>query len=136
MAGQTRTRFAPSPTGDLHLGGAWTALASWVVARTAGGAHLLRVEDLDPPRVVRGARERIEEDLMWLGLDWDEPPVLQSERSWAYEQALAKLEAANLVYPCDCSRAEIARAASAPHEGEETVYPGSRNAAIAIRGDR
>jgi glutamyl-tRNA synthetase len=94
------------------------------VARRVGGAHLLRVEDLDPPRIVRGAHERIEEDLAWLGLDWDGSPVLQSERSAAYEVALARLEAAGLVYPCDCSRAEIARAASAPHEGEETVYPG------------
>jgi glutamyl-tRNA synthetase len=124
LAEPIRTRFAPSPTGDLHLGGAWTALASWVVARRAGGASLMRTEDLDPPRVVRGARERIEEDLLWLGLDWDEPPVRQSERSVAYEAAVAKLQAAGLIYPCDCSRAELARAASAPHEGEEVVYPG------------
>ena len=123
MAG-TRARFAPSPTGDLHLGGAWTALASWVVARRAAGASLLRIEDLDPPRVVRGARERIEEDLRWLGLDWDEAPILQSERGAAYDAAIARLDAAGLVYPCDCSRAELARAASAPHEGEEAVYPG------------
>ncbi len=85
---------------------------------------MLRIEDLDRPRVVRGARERIEEDLLWLGLGWDEPPIAQSERTAAYEGALARLEAQGLVYPCDCSRAEIARAASAPHEGEETVYPG------------
>jgi glutamyl-tRNA synthetase len=120
-----RTRFAPSPTGDLHLGGAWTALASWVVARRAPeGASLLRFEDLDLARVVPGSRGRIEEDLLWLGLDWDEAPVAQSERSAHYEQAVATLAARGLVYPCDCSRAEIARAASAPHEGEEAVYPG------------
>jgi glutamyl-tRNA synthetase len=120
-----RTRFAPSPTGDLHLGGAWTALASWVLARREpGGTHVLRVEDLDPPRVVAGSEERIEEDLRWLGLDWDGPPMRQSERSAAYEAAIAALAARGLVYPCDCSRAEIARAASAPHAGEETVYPG------------
>jgi glutamyl-tRNA synthetase len=119
-----RTRFAPSPTGDLHLGGAWTALASWVVARRAGGESALRVEDLDVPRVVSGSRERIEEDLRWLGLDWDGAPVLQSDRLALYDRALAQLSDAGLVYPCDCSRAEIARAASAPHEGEETVYPG------------
>src|SRR6201985_1690135 len=88
-----RTRFAPSPTGDLHLGGAWTALASWVVARRAGGATLLRHEDLDTARVVAGSRERIEEDLLWLGLDWDEPPVMQSERTALYEEALARLSA-------------------------------------------
>jgi glutamyl-tRNA synthetase len=124
MAAAVRTRFAPSPTGDLHLGGAWTALASWVVARRAGGRHVLRVEDLDAARVVRGAEQRILEDLRWLGLDWDEEPVRQSERAALYEAAIARLAAQGLVYPCDCSRAEIARAASAPHPGEEAVYPG------------
>ncbi len=120
-----RTRFAPSPTGDLHLGGAWTALASWVVARCAPtGASLLRIEDIDVPRAVAGSRERIEEDLRWLGLEWDEEPVLQSARGDAYTQAIDALAARGLVYPCDCSRAELARAASAPHEGEEVVYPG------------
>ena len=121
-----RTRFAPSPTGDLHLGGAWTALASWVVARhtAPAGASLLRVEDLDTPRVIRGARARIEEDLLWLGLNWDEEPVQQSARGSLYERAVATLSARGLVYPCDCSRAELARTASAPHEGEEAVYPG------------
>jgi glutamyl-tRNA synthetase len=109
----------------LHLGGAWTALASWVVARSdPGGAHVLRVEDLDPPRVVAGAEARIEEDLRWLGLDWDGAPARQSERAAHYEAAIAALAAKGLVYPCDCSRAEIARVASAPHPGEETVYPG------------
>lgn len=122
----TRTRFAPSPTGDLHLGGAWTALASWVVARReAGGKHVLRVEDLNPPRVVVGSEARILEDLRWLGLDWDEGPTRQSERTVAYEHAIERLAAKGLVYACDCSRAEIARAASAPHAGEETVYPGT-----------
>jgi len=119
-----RTRFAPSPTGDLHLGGAWTALASWVVARSRGGAVALRIEDLDTARVVDGAQARIEQDLRWLGLDWDEAPVRQSERTALYERALAALDARGLVYRCDCSRAEIARAASAPHAGEESVYPG------------
>jgi glutamyl-tRNA synthetase len=119
-----RARFAPSPTGDLHLGGAWTALASWVVARRASGVSLLRIEDLDAARVVPGARARIEEDLRWLGLDWDEQPVQQGERGALYERAVASLAGHGLVYPCDCSRAEVARAASAPHEGEETVYTG------------
>jgi glutamyl-tRNA synthetase len=113
------TRFAPSPTGDLHLGGAWTALASWALARAAGGRTVLRVEDIDTPRVVRGSAERILEDLEWLGFDWDEGPVYQSQRTALYEEALAKLD----TFPCDCSRAEIARAASAPHESE-AVYPG------------
>jgi glutamyl-tRNA synthetase len=120
-----RTRFAPSPTGDLHLGGAWTALASWVLARRSRGAHVLRVEDLDPPRVVAGSAARIEDDLRWLGLDWDEGPVLQSARGALYEEAIATLASQGLVYPCDCSRAEIARVASAPHPGEEAIYPGS-----------
>jgi glutamyl-tRNA synthetase len=119
------TRFAPSPTGDLHLGGAWTALASWVWARRVDGGCLLRVEDIDRPRVVRGARDRIEEDLAWLGLGWDGAPWLQSERTGAYEAAVERLAAADLVYPCDCSRAEVSRVASAPHEGEELVYPGT-----------
>jgi glutamyl-tRNA synthetase len=121
-----RTRFAPSPTGDLHLGGAWTGLASWVVARRAAppGVSLLRIEDLDTARVVPGSRARIEEDLLWLGLDWDEEPLEQSARAALYERALATLAARGLVYPCDCSRAELARAASAPHAGEEAVYPG------------
>lgn len=122
------TRFAPSPTGDLHLGGVWTALASWALARAVGGRTLLRVEDIDTPRVVEGAAERILSDLRWLGFDWDEGPVYQSARTSVYEASLARLEAAGLTYPCDCSRAEIARAASAPHageEGKEALYPGT-----------
>lgn len=120
-----RTRFAPSPTGDLHLGGAWTALASWVWARRAGGEFVVRVEDLDPARTVDGSEARILEDLRWLGLDWDGPLIRQSDRSAFYESALGTLFRDDLVYPCDCSRAEIARAASAPHGGEEVVYPGT-----------
>ncbi len=119
-----RTRFAPSPTGDLHVGGVWTALASWATARAAGGATVLRMEDIDTPRVVRGSAVRIEEDLAWLGFDWDERHT-QSERTKIYEDAIAALDARGLVYPCDCSRAEIARVASAPHAGEEVVYPGT-----------
>jgi glutamyl-tRNA synthetase len=121
-----RTRFAPSPTGDLHLGGAWTALASWVTAhREPEGVVVLRVEDIDPPRVVAGAAARIQDDLRWLGLTWDEGPYWQSARSERYERAIEKLTAKGLVYPCDCSRADIARSASAPHPGEELVYPGT-----------
>ncbi|MBS2019618.1 MAG: tRNA glutamyl-Q(34) synthetase GluQRS [Deltaproteobacteria bacterium] len=120
-----RTRFAPSPTGDLHFGGAWTALASWALARAGGGATVLRVEDIDTPRVVRGSAARILEDLAWLGLDFDEVTSPQSERGALYDAALARLAAKGLTYPCDCSRAEIARVASAPHAGEELVYPGT-----------
>ncbi|MBX3191355.1 MAG: tRNA glutamyl-Q(34) synthetase GluQRS [Labilithrix sp.] len=132
-----RTRFAPSPTGDLHVGGAWTALASWALARGARGASgtVLRVEDIDTPRVVAGAAARIADDLAWLGFDWsegawgaaggDHAPYIQSERTRIYDDALAKLAAAGLTYPCDCSRAEISRVASAPHAGDEIVYPGT-----------
>jgi glutamyl-tRNA synthetase len=132
-----RSRFAPSPTGDLHVGGAWTAIASWALARAGGGTTVLRVEDIDTPRVVSGAAARIEEDLAWLGLDWDEGPArgglhapyTQSERASLYDERLAELEAAGLTYLCDCSRAEISRVASAPHVGEEIIYPGTcRNA--------
>jgi glutamyl-tRNA synthetase len=128
-----RVRFAPSPTGDLHVGGAWTALAAWVLARSQAGRTVLRVEDIDAPRVVPGSKERIARDLDWLGLDWDEgpdasgpyAPYTQSQRLDVYEDALARLTAQGLTYPCDCSRTEIARAASAPHAGEEMVYPGT-----------
>lgn len=132
----TRTRFAPSPTGDLHLGGAWTALASWTLARRRRGKTVLRMEDLDRPRVRAGAAERIEDDLAALGLDWDEgpreggscAPYTQSERAALYEAALAELARKGLLYPCDCSRKEIAERAaseaSAPH-GAELRYPGT-----------
>ena len=133
---RARTRFAPSPTGDLHLGGAFTALASWWLARRSGadGTTVLRVEDIDRPRVVAGAEERQHEDLAWMGLDWDEEPgcargdagpYRQTDRLALYDAALADLTALGRSYPCDCSRAEIARVASAPHNGEEITYPGT-----------
>jgi glutamyl-tRNA synthetase len=129
-----RGRFAPSPTGDLHVGSATTALVAWLSARAAGGALALRVEDIDRPRVVAGSEARQLDDLRWLGLDWDEGPGVggphapyrQSERSDRYEAALAHLAARGLLYYCDCSRAEIARVASAPHAGDEGPrYPGT-----------
>lgn len=137
MSPRARTRFAPSPTGDLHVGGAYVALASWVLARRAAGAFVVRVEDLDSLRVVPGSEARILEDLAWLGLDADEGPgasgsfcgsygpYAQSARASRYDAALATLARKGDTYPCDCSRAEIARAASAPHAGEEVVYPGT-----------
>jgi len=103
------------------VGGAWVALASYVLARAARGALVLRVEDLDTARVVPGSQESILEDLAWLGLGWDEGPFAQGARAPIYEAAVARLP----TYPCDCSRAEIARVASAPHTGEELVYPGT-----------
>lgn len=129
-----RGRLAPSPTGELHLGGAATFLAAWLDARSLGGSLVMRVEDIDGPRVVAGSEGRILADLRWLGLDWDEGPDVgggsgpyrQSERQGRYEEALARLASSGQTYLCDCSRAEIARVASAPHAGEEGPrYPGT-----------
>jgi len=122
-----RGRFAPSPTGRLHLGHARTALVAWIRARQQGGSIVMRMEDLDPPRVVEGAAEWIYADHEWLGLDWDEGPYLQSERHGRYERALERLTEAGAVYPCTCSRKEIAAVASAPHGAEELGirYPGT-----------
>lgn len=121
-----RGRFAPSPTGRLHLGNVRSALLGWLQARSAGGEFLLRIEDLDPDRSKPEHTEGIFEDLRWLGLDWDGPVMKQSERGAAYEAALSQLKRAGRVYPCWCSRQDIARAASAPHVGEDgPVYPGT-----------
>jgi len=132
--GSYRGRYAPSPTGPLHLGNARTALLSWLAARAAGGTYLMRIEDLDGPRVRPGLEGRILEDLRWLGLDWDEGPDVggplapyrQSERAPAYAAALGALVEAGLAYPCFCSRAEIAQASQAPHASDEGPrYPGT-----------
>src|SRR4051812_8180365 len=100
-----RGRFAPSPSGRLHLGNARSALLGWLQARAAGGEFLLRIEDLDPDRSRAEAIDGIFEDLHWLGLDWDGPVWKQSERSQAYAAALERLTEADRVYPCWCSRA-------------------------------
>jgi glutamyl-tRNA synthetase len=129
-----RGRFAPSPTGDLHLGSAACALLAWTWARSQNGAFVVRVEDIDTPRIKAGVEGRQLEDLRWLGLDWDEGPDVggahapyrQSERLARYDEALESLARRGLTYYCDCSRADIARAASAPHEGDEGPrYPGT-----------
>jgi glutamyl-tRNA synthetase len=120
------TRLAPSPTGSQHLGNARTYLISWLMARAAGGRVILRIEDIDAGRAKPGAAAEAEADLRWLGLDWDDGPIIQSTRLPEYAAALARLQAAELVYPCTCTRADILRAASAPHEtGTEPVYPGT-----------
>ena len=120
-----RGRYAPSPTGDLHLGNASTALLAWLSVRAAGGAFVLRVEDLDALRARPGAVARCLEDLSWLGLDWDEGPSLQSARKPAYDAAFAHLREREHVYPCFCSRKDAAAAASAPQEpGDEAPYGG------------
>ena len=129
-----RGRFAPSPTGELHLGNARTALLAWLQVRAAGGRFVMRVEDLDRGRVRPGIMEAQLEELRWLGLDWDEgpevggphAPYLQSERRERYRNALRRLDEQGLLYACSCSRREIAAAASAPHAGEEGPrYPGT-----------
>ena len=118
----------------MHLGNARTALLAWLSARAGGGALAMRVEDLDGPRVRPGLERRILEELAWLGLDWDEGPDVggpcapyrQSERARLYAAALDALRAADLVYPCFCSRKEIAAASQAPHgPGDEVRYPGT-----------
>src|SRR6187399_1126556 len=109
------TRLAPSPTGALHLGNARTFLATWLLARQRGWRIVLRIEDLDGPRVKRGADRQLIDDLQWLGLDWDEGPVYQSARSGLYRDAAQRLLAAGDAYPCVCTRREVESAASAPH---------------------
>jgi glutamyl-tRNA synthetase len=123
---QPITRLAPSPTGALHLGNARTFLLNWLLARQKGWRVLLRIEDLDGPRVKRGADTRAIEDLRWLGIDWDEGPIYQSRRLDLYQSAFAKLLNENRAYPCVCSRREAALAASAPHaEDGSTRYGGT-----------
>ena len=119
------TRFAPSPTGDLHLGHAYSAALAHEAARAAGGAFRIRIDDID------GSRSREEHvaaslaDLVWLGLDWDGDPVRQSAHLGDYAAALADLRARGLVYPCFCTRADIAQSLTAPHGPSGTVYPGT-----------
>jgi glutamyl-Q tRNA(Asp) synthetase len=117
-------RFAPSPTGPLHLGSLVAAVGSYAMARRAGGLWLLRMEDLDQPRVVPGMADDMLRTLEGLGFRWDGEVVYQSRRFDAYHGALERLIAQGLAYPCGCSRAEIALIASAPHGEEGIVYPG------------
>lgn len=126
-------RYAPSPTGDLHLGNIRTALLAWLQVRSQGGKFLLRMEDLDVPRVVKGSAEQILLDLEWLGIDWDGPVVYQSQRTHLYEDALKALAKQGLIYPCYCSRKDIQQAVSAPHN-QGAIYPGTcRNLSNAER---
>ncbi len=141
----TTGRLAPSPTGAQHLGNARTYLLAWLSVRAQRGRVILRIEDIDSPRVKRAADQQAIDDLRWLGLDWDEGPDLggphapyyQTARRALYDEALAKLQAAERVYPCTCTRSDIAAAASAPHwEHEGPPYPGrcaERSAADAER---
>ena len=115
-------RYAPSPTGELHLGNLRTAVLAWLFARSTGRRFLLRIEDLDAARVRSGMAEQQVADLTALGLHFDGPPVVQSQRAAAYAAALAAIS--SRTYECFCSRREIAEAASAPH-GATAVYPGT-----------
>ncbi|WP_340108481.1 tRNA glutamyl-Q(34) synthetase GluQRS [Pikeienuella sp. HZG-20] len=116
-------RFAPSPTGRLHLGHAFSALTAFGAARAARGRFLLRIEDLDQGRARAEFEAGIVEDLLWLGLDWPTPVLRQSDRGPAYRAALARLGAMGLTYRCACTRRDIA-AAAAPQEGGAPVHPG------------
>ena len=127
-------RLAPSPTGAQHVGNARTYLLAWLSIRSRGGRIILRIEDIDSPRVRVGAAEQAVDDLRWLGLDWDEGPdiggpngpYVQTERVELYRVALARLRCDERVYPCTCTRSDIESAASAPHiEHEGPIYPGT-----------
>ncbi len=127
-------RLAPSPTGAQHIGNARTFLLAWLSIRSRGGRLILRMEDIDSPRVKAGAERQVLLDLQWLGLDWDEgpdvsgphAPYVQSQRLTFYHDALARLRAAERVYPCTCTRTDVIAAASAPHAAQETPrYPGT-----------
>jgi glutamyl-tRNA synthetase len=126
-------RLAPSPTGAQHVGNARTYLLAWLSARSQGGRVLLRIEDIDSPRIKAGASKQAIIDLRWFGLDWDEGPdcggavgpYVQTERLETYQAALEKLRQAERVYPCSCTRKDVEEAASAPHLGlEGPVYSG------------
>ena len=119
------SRFAPSPTGRLHLGHAYSAVLGHERARQENGRFLVRIEDLDQTRSRREFVEGIYEDLRWLGLEWDEPLLVQSERGGVYAAALERLRAKGLVYPCFCTRADIAAALEAPHGPATGHYPGT-----------
>ena len=126
MIPHTVGRLAPSPTGAQHVGNARTYLIAWLSARSQGGAVRLRIEDIDSPRIKAGAAEQALDDLLWLGLDWDGPPVVQTTRIHIYDEMLERLKSSDQVYPCTCTRSDIEAAASAPHaEHDGPVYPGT-----------
>ena len=123
---QPLTRLAPSPTGALHLGNARTFLINWLLARQNGWKILLRIEDLDGPRIKPESAEQAMADLRWLGIDWDDGPIYQSARRAIYKQAVDQLIQSGDAYACICTRKEVELAASAPHaEDGAAVYPGS-----------
>ena len=119
------TRFAPSPTGRLHLGHAFSAVLGDENARKSGGRFLLRIEDLDQARSRPEFVDGIHEDLRWLGLEWDEQVLVQSQRTSAYQDALDTLRDHGLAYACFCTRSDIAQSLTAPHGDAATSYPGT-----------
>ena len=119
------SRFAPSPTGRLHLGHAYSAVLGHSRARENSGAFRLRIEDLDQTRSRPDYSVAIYDDLRWLGLEWDEPVLVQSQRTSAYEAALEKLKVRGLAYACFCTRADIAQSLTAPHGDAAVSYPGT-----------
>ncbi len=134
-------RFAPSPTGRMHLGNVFSALLSWLSARAQGGTWLLRIEDIDPQRSRHEYADMLMDDLQWLGLEWDGEPCWQSRRGDIYAHYLQQLTDVGLIYPCYCTRADIL-ATQAPHESDgRVVYkgtcrnllPGSRKGPAALR---
>ena len=121
----TRGRFAPSPTGRMHLGNVFCALLSWLSAKSQGGEWVLRIEDLDPQRSREEYALQLMDDLQWLGLPWDGEPVWQSQRGHIYEEYLLRLTEMGITYPCHCTRADI-MATQAPHETDgRVVYKGT-----------
>jgi len=118
-----RTRFAPSPTGPLHLGHAYSAILAHDMARANDGTFLVRIEDIDQSRARPKWEDQIYDDLSWLGLSWDEPVVRQSTRAPAYQDAITKLWADGVLFPCDCTRRDISEAVSAPQENEPAIGP-------------
>jgi glutamyl-Q tRNA(Asp) synthetase len=131
------TRFAPSPTGELHLGHAYSSRIAWRRAREAGGRFLLRIEDIDIRRSRREFDAAIREDLHWLGLDWDGAVRRQSEHFADYGKVLDVLDGRGLIYPCFCTRADIAAATDAPHGPDGPLYPGTcRHLSLAERRER
>ena len=119
------TRFAPSPTGELHLGHAYSALLAHDAARRAGGTFRIRIDDIDGSRSREAYVAASLADLAWLGIAWDGDPLRQSDRLAAYQTALDNLRARDLVYPCFCTRADIAASLAAPHGPSGTIYPGT-----------
>ncbi len=127
-------RFAPSPSGRMHLGNAMTALLAWLSVRSQGGTMVLRMEDLDVARCKPAYLDQLKRDLEWLRLDWDMEQTKQSERTSAYEEVFQNFQEKGLIYPCYCSRADL-HAASAPHRSDgQLVYPGTCRSGQAVAG--